>query len=256
MARWQLGAKLRRQDWAAVGIDLVIVVVGVFLGIQASNWNDDRRNRRDADSYLRRISEDLRSDIKQLDDRETYWRSSAEAGDRALRFAEDGVSDGSAWYTLLDFYGAGQIWSYSPNDETYRELVSAGRLDLVRDISLRKAFAAYYVGEQTQAALLFKTLPAYRADIRGAVPYRMQRYILDHCQTGLSSSFRAIRCAPPEKNVDYGPAVRAIAANPKLIGELRSWMTTLRYMRAVGREQHDSAAAMVERISGSGDRRP
>jgi hypothetical protein len=30
---------LKEQTWTAIGIDLLIVVVGVFLGAQASNWN-------------------------------------------------------------------------------------------------------------------------------------------------------------------------------------------------------------------------
>lgn len=34
--------RLRQQHWMAIGIDLVIVVLGVFLGIQAANWNQAR----------------------------------------------------------------------------------------------------------------------------------------------------------------------------------------------------------------------
>jgi len=30
------------QDWFAVGIDFVIVVVGVYIGIQVANWNEAR----------------------------------------------------------------------------------------------------------------------------------------------------------------------------------------------------------------------
>jgi len=36
---------LRQQHWMAVVIDLAIVVVGVFLGIQVSNWNEARIER-------------------------------------------------------------------------------------------------------------------------------------------------------------------------------------------------------------------
>ena len=34
---------LRRQDWTAVLVELVVVVVGVFIDLQASNWNESRR---------------------------------------------------------------------------------------------------------------------------------------------------------------------------------------------------------------------
>lgn len=35
-------ANFRRQDWTAVVVELVVVVVGVFIGVQASNWNAER----------------------------------------------------------------------------------------------------------------------------------------------------------------------------------------------------------------------
>ena len=39
---------VRKQEWTAIWIDLAIVVVGVFIGIQVSNWNDDRSTARRA----------------------------------------------------------------------------------------------------------------------------------------------------------------------------------------------------------------
>ena len=31
-----------KHNWFAVGVDLLIVIVGVFLGLQADNWNEGR----------------------------------------------------------------------------------------------------------------------------------------------------------------------------------------------------------------------
>ena len=36
---------VKEQNWFAVGIDFVIVVIGVFIGIQVANWNDARQQR-------------------------------------------------------------------------------------------------------------------------------------------------------------------------------------------------------------------
>ena len=33
---------VKTQNWFAVGLDFVIVVGGVFIGIQVSNWNEAR----------------------------------------------------------------------------------------------------------------------------------------------------------------------------------------------------------------------
>ena len=41
----RIAQHVRQQNWTAIGIDLVIVVVGVFLGIQLGNWNAERLDR-------------------------------------------------------------------------------------------------------------------------------------------------------------------------------------------------------------------
>ena len=34
---------LKQQNWSAVAIEFVLLVLGVFLGIQVANWNETRR---------------------------------------------------------------------------------------------------------------------------------------------------------------------------------------------------------------------
>lgn len=249
MARWRLAAHLQRQDWAAVAIDLLIVIIGVFLGIQASNWNDTRKDRQLAREYLGRIGGDLSYDIEQLRQREEFWGASADAGDRALLFAEEGRLDGNDWNTLLDFYEAGQIWNYEINDGTYREMLSAGRLDLLKDNRLKAHLSDYYVGQRTQAHDLFDTLPRYREDIRGAIPYRFQRYILDRCSGDVTNGYRGHRCSPPADIRGLSALNRALASDGALIRELRSWMTTLRYTRGVGQDNQRIAKKLTDRIA-------
>jgi len=49
----RLREQLRDQNWTAIGIDLVIVVVGVFIGLQVANWNDSRREAKRGDEWFR-----------------------------------------------------------------------------------------------------------------------------------------------------------------------------------------------------------
>jgi hypothetical protein len=60
--------RVRRQDWDAVLIELAMVVAGVFLGLQVSNWNDGRKAREVEATYLARIAEDVRSDAADMDE--------------------------------------------------------------------------------------------------------------------------------------------------------------------------------------------
>ena len=53
---------LKNQQWTAFGIELVIVVLGVFIGIQVSNWNQERINSRQAANFAERLKADLREE--------------------------------------------------------------------------------------------------------------------------------------------------------------------------------------------------
>jgi len=48
-------------NWFAVAIDLGIVVLGVFLGTQVSNWNEARHDRDKGQAYRVRLVDELRT---------------------------------------------------------------------------------------------------------------------------------------------------------------------------------------------------
>lgn len=53
---------VKDQNWFAVGIDFVIVVIGVFIGIQVANWNDARTNEYRESEILGTIYDELVED--------------------------------------------------------------------------------------------------------------------------------------------------------------------------------------------------
>lgn len=57
---------ITQQNWFAVGVELVILVLGVFIGIQVSNWNDERADRQREREALRTIADDIASDRVEL----------------------------------------------------------------------------------------------------------------------------------------------------------------------------------------------
>jgi len=52
---------LKHQHWTAIGIDLVIVVLGVFIGMQVSNWNQQRGTDEQAAASTARLKTDMRN---------------------------------------------------------------------------------------------------------------------------------------------------------------------------------------------------
>ncbi len=57
----RVAGHIRQHDWFAILIDLIVVVVGVFLGLQASNWNDARLAEEDEVLLLERLVIDLKA---------------------------------------------------------------------------------------------------------------------------------------------------------------------------------------------------
>ena len=58
---------LRKQDWFAVIIETLIVVLGVFLGLQLGNWNASRADAREYAEALDRLRGEIDVNLKTLD---------------------------------------------------------------------------------------------------------------------------------------------------------------------------------------------
>ena len=77
------------QNWTAILIDFVIVVVGVFIGIQVSNWNDDRQSASRTQNYYNRLIDDLESERRALLARLDYLDVTNKYGQSALVAFDD-----------------------------------------------------------------------------------------------------------------------------------------------------------------------
>ena len=60
----RIKAHVAKEDWFAVFVDFIIVVVGVFLGIQIGNWNGIRLNQADYEEAHIRMIEEANSNIQ------------------------------------------------------------------------------------------------------------------------------------------------------------------------------------------------
>lgn len=77
-------AHVRKQEWTAIWIDLVIVVVGVFIGIQVANWNEARADRAAYEAALGRLGAEMDVNLASLDAFDVDIEDSLGKGSRAL----------------------------------------------------------------------------------------------------------------------------------------------------------------------------
>ena len=135
---------VQNQNWTAVMIDFVIVVVGVYIGIQAQAWHSDRDNRAIERQYLLSLHEQL---VDLIGDSEDFVVG---AQDRLAAFGEvkanfeipSKSSELEPQHCRAITYShiyVGQIVA----PPAIEELLSTGRLQLITNAEMRLAIVSY-----------------------------------------------------------------------------------------------------------------
>jgi len=180
MIAGRLRKRFAEQDWFAVAVEVAIVLVGVFLGIQANNWNEARLDRARAHSYHIRLIEDLRATEQGARASFDYYR---DAHDHALAtlagFDRPAASLGTPF--LVNAYQATQIFNRAARRSTYDEILSSGDAELIGAADLRTRLANFYWRQDALIAYTSIITP-YRSRLRGLLPYAVQARILARCE--------------------------------------------------------------------------
>jgi hypothetical protein len=231
MSLLNLARRLRRHDWVAAIIELVIVVVGILLALQVSNWNQDRLDRARADRYYQRIGAELRADRESIDQTVAFWKTVSDYGRGAMAFGDSGqLVEGSPWKTVLAWYQASQLGPFQLEDTTFTEMRDSGDLALIADEGLRKRLADYYriSGGGVIGSILHHD-PVYRVQLRGLTPWRVQEYIWTKCFRQLGGTRQAlIDCPSPISDAEAVALLETYRASDSLLQNLRFWVSTLR----------------------------
>ena len=172
-------ANLRRQDWTAVIVELVIVVLGVFIGLQVQEWAAAHAEQRRADVLLQQLRGDLDSERDNLKGYLDYQQVTAAYARTAIQGLEaPGSVDPQTWVTSI--YQASQVVTVQGYRATFDEMKSTGAIDLVRDARLRALLIGYYSYDWAQSPQMKARMP-YRELARSMLPYAIQKAVKDSC---------------------------------------------------------------------------
>ena len=143
------------QNWTAVALDLFIVVIGVFIGLQVANWNDARREFAATERYLVRLEDDLTNMRAQIES-EVEFASQLHNGSilafRSLRSCEFDPAD--AEQIKLTF----EAYQTAPAPYVYRtafdEMMSSGTFASLPNEALKTKVSALYSSTDRFAAIV------------------------------------------------------------------------------------------------------
>ena len=232
------------QNWFAVAIDLAIVVVGVFLGLQANNWNAVRIERAAASAYRSEIIENLRANEISIGEQAIYYRQVRDHAMAALTVLETPASVLDEAF-LVHAYQATQVRQRQLAQTAYEETKIAGLGRLIAGSQTRARLTTYYA-QLPQFNLAALSVTAYRDRVRRAMPIAIQRQLRAQCgdisrrlPSGVVGKILPDRCVLGLDAASVSRAAARIRAASELDQDLTRHIADLEQkMRALEGYQH------------------
>lgn len=155
----RLAQHLREQNWTAIAIEFVLLVLGVFLGIQVANWNQSLADERLGRAYAQRLTADLERDLATRRELVAYYAAVLESVERTDALLADPQSDPKM--LVVDAYRASEINYRAPSRATWDEVVASGNAGLLPR-EMAAAAADYFAIDTARDTLGTLSESAYR----------------------------------------------------------------------------------------------
>lgn len=220
----RIADNLRSQNWTAIAIEFAIVVIGVFLGTQVANWNQERSDRLETERMLVQLRPEIQSQVEFFANGRTYYATTRRYADHPLA-AWAGDKRISDEQFVIAAYQASQIFGIGINAENWALTFGGEQLRNIDDPQLRRNLQLVLTQDYSPVSSEAVATP-YREQVRRVIPIGIQDRIRSKCGD------RPIREAafsilPPTCQIKLDPAeakkiAATLRARPDLAQEL-SW---------------------------------
>jgi hypothetical protein len=139
---------VRRQDWFAVVLDFVVVVLGIFIALQADQWREDRTFAHAETLYLQRLHEDLSGFVSDSRPTVSFLRENRAGVAHVNQSLAAGkiVDDDSELFERGIIYVA-HLPTVTANRSAYDEMVSSGMFARLKSEAVRRAISQLYAAQ-------------------------------------------------------------------------------------------------------------
>lgn len=222
----RLSANLRAQNWTAIAIEFLIVVVGVFIGTQVANWNQMRLEKQATKRMLVQLIPELGGELEFFENSKRYFATSRRYADRAfLGWKDPGAMRDSDF--VIAAYQASQITGIAINPDSWSLTFGGEQLRNIQDPRVRRNLEVVLTSDYTPVEFTAVATP-YREQVRRVIPIEIQDDIRRECgdrnikgNYGILFVHLPARC---ELKIDPAKAAAIAAAlrgRTDLVGELQ-----------------------------------
>jgi hypothetical protein len=226
----RITSAFRKQDWFTVAVETLIVVLGVFLGIQLGNWNEDRQKHAAAVQYEQRLLEDLQEDVFNYAFLRDYYRGVLKGAEQAYD-GLTGKADLTDTELLVATFRASQYNWAERHRATFDELVASGDLELIDDPAFRARISGYYTMDILASASQASLNSEYRRAFRMLMPPDLQQALSEQCgdrEDGPGAYTIDYPCTFEWPASEIAAQAAALRTDPDILPLLRLRITNLR----------------------------
>ena len=171
---------IKNQDWFVVLIEIFIVVIGIYIGLQVDDWNKARQDRQVEQLYLQELYEDVQSDRETLT---VMIENSENILHQMSDFLEQSALETPTW-TLAEMNQTLRLIQNMPTvivaRRAFENLTGSGDLKLIRSRPLKNALAQYFsraeVTELVQSTHEMELVQTYQPYIIENLDYQAVYY--------------------------------------------------------------------------------
>jgi hypothetical protein len=134
---------IKEQNWFAVGLDVIVVIVGIFLGMQVTEWNENNKNLYREEKVLQRLLAEFQEAEIYLSNVIQGTETRLEGNTKIVKLLRNSgeINDDE----FKDIIGTTTGYAIPlKGSVTYTELVASGELNLLTSEELRSALVSYH----------------------------------------------------------------------------------------------------------------
>jgi len=144
--------KVSRYLLYAIG-EIILVVIGILIALGVNNWNQEKKDHRLGEEYLLRIHRDLVQDTISFNQIIKSNNALREDIKRLIDTLYHGVHNIKQVKYMGSIYDRALDQVFSPNDNTYKGMISSGTLGLIQNTELKEEIVNLYSEYEQKRAL-------------------------------------------------------------------------------------------------------